>query len=281
MRRLFGNKLFIISVVLVLLFVLAAMTAGENSRLNVIRNVISVPLKPLQTGINAIGGKIKDTVHFFKDIRTARAENAELKIKIREMERELEKVHRLQKENENLKKLLSFKEQHTQEILACNIISKDAGNWFEIFTIDRGSKDGVKTDDPVINADGLVGRVSRVGLLSSKVISIIDTESSVSARLSKTRDLVILRGDAQLRTQGLCRLDYITPDVEVSVGDKVETSGLNSLYPKGIIIGEIIQVVKNEGQFDYYAIVKPSVDFRRLEEVAVIKIGGEEEGDDE
>lgn len=109
------------------------------------------------------------------------------------MERELEKVHRLQKENENLKKLLSFKEQYTQEILACNIISKDAGNWFEIFTIDRGSKDGVKTDDPVINADGLVGRVSRVGLLSSKVISIIDTESSVSARLSKTRDLVILR----------------------------------------------------------------------------------------
>jgi TatD DNase family protein len=87
LRRLFGNKLFIISVVLVLLFVLAAMTAGENSRLNVIRNVISVPLKPLQTGINAIGGKIKDTVHFFKDIRTARAENAELKIKIREMSR--------------------------------------------------------------------------------------------------------------------------------------------------------------------------------------------------
>jgi len=271
LRRLFGNKLFIISLVLVLLFVLAAMTASENSKLNVIRNVISVPLKPLQTGINAIGGKIKDVVNYFKDIRTTKAENAELKLKIREMERELEKVHRLEKENENLKKLLSFKEQYTQEIIACNIISKDAGNWFEIFTIDRGSKDGIEVDDPVINADGLVGRVSRVDLLSSKVISIIDTESSVSARLSKTRDLVILRGDAQLRTQGLCRLDYITPDVEVSVGDKVETSGLNSLYPKGIMIGEVIQVVKNEGQFDYYAIVKPSVDFRRLEEVAVIK----------
>jgi len=261
--------------------VLAAVTAGENSKLNVIRNVISVPLKPLQQGIQLIGGKIRDTIHYFRDIRTTKAENAELKIRIREMERELEKVHRLQKENENLKKLLSFKEQYTEEIIACNIISKDAGNWFEIFTIDRGSKDGVEADDPVINADGLVGRVSRVGLLSSKVVSIIDTESSVSARLSKTRDLVILRGDAQLRTQGLCRLDYITPDVEVSVGDKVETSGLNSLYPKGIMIGEIIEVVKNEGQFDYYAIVKPSVDFRRLEEVAVIKTGGEREGDNE
>jgi rod shape-determining protein MreC len=281
LRRLFGNKLFIISLVLVLLFVLAAVTAGENSKLNVIRNVISVPLKPLQQGIQLIGGKIRDTIHYFRDIRTTKAENAELKIRIREMERELEKVHRLQKENENLKKLLSFKEQYTEEIIACNIISKDAGNWFEIFTIDRGSKDGVEADDPVINADGLVGRVSRVGLLSSKVVSIIDTESSVSARLSKTRDLVILRGDAQLRTQGLCRLDYITPDVEVSVGDKVETSGLNSLYPKGIVIGEIIEIVKNEGQFDYYAIVKPSVDFRRLEEVAVIKTGGEEEGEEE
>ena len=162
------------------------------------------------------------------------------------MESELDKVYRLQKENENLKKLLSFKEQFTQETVGCNIISKDSGILFEIFTIDRGSKDGISVNDPVLNADGLVGRVSRVDLLSSKVVSIIDTESSVSARLSKSRDLVILRGDAELRTEGLCRLDYVPPDVEISVGDKVETSGMSSLYPKGVIIGEIVQVIKNE-----------------------------------
>ena len=280
MRRLFENKVFIISLVVILLFVLAALTANENGKLNVFRNAFSVPLNPLQRGIKSVGDSIKGTINFFRDARTSQQENAELKKKLQEAERDLEKVYRLEKENEDLKKLLSFKDQFIQELVGCNVTSKDAGNWFEIFTIDRGSKDGIAVNDPVINANGLVGRVSRVDLLSSKVISIIDTESSVSARLSKSRDLVILKGDAQLRMDGLCRLDYIPPDVEVSVGDKVETSGMSSLYPKGIIIGEIIQVIKNEGQYDYYAIVKPAVDFRRLEEIAVIKMiqeGNEEQ----
>lgn len=277
MRRIFGSKIVIIILVIIILFVVAAFTAGEDSKLNAVRNVLTVPLNPLQKAIRGIGDKIKETIHFFQDVRTARAENEVLKEKVQEMERELDKIHRLTKENENLKNLLQFKEQFKQELIGCNIIAKDSGNWFEIFTIDRGSKDGIAVNDPVINANGLVGRVSRVDLLSAKVVSIIDTESSVSARLSKSRDLVILRGDAQLRTEGLCRLDYIPPDVDVAVGDKVETSGMSSLYPKGIIIGEIIQIVKNEGQFDYYAIVKPAVDFKRLEEVAVIKMIREEE----
>lgn len=280
MRRLFENKVFIISLVVILLFVLAALTANEDGKLNVFRNAFSVPLNPLQRGIKSVGDSIKGTINFFRDARTSQQENAELKKKLQEAERDLEKVYRLEKENEDLKKLLSFKDQFIQDLVGCNVTSKDAGNWFEIFTIDRGSKDGIAVNDPVINANGLVGRVSRVDLLSSKVVSIIDTESSVSARLSKSRDLVILKGDAQLRMDGLCRLDYIPPDVEVSVGDKVETSGMSSLYPKGIIIGEIIQVIKNEGQYDYYAIVKPAVDFRRLEEVAVIKMiqeGNEEQ----
>lgn len=281
MRRIFGNKIFIISLVVILLLVLAALTASENSRAGVVRNVLTAPLSPLQKGIETISDRIKDSINFFREIRTARAENQELKQRIQQMEQELEKVYRLQKENENLKKLLSFKEQFTQETVGCNIIAKDSGNLFETFTIDRGSKDGISVNDPVINANGLVGRVSRVDLLSSKVVSIIDTESSVSARLSKSRDLVILRGDSQLRTEGLCRLDYIPPDVEVAVGDKVETSGMSSLYPKGIIIGEIIQVIKNEGQFDYHAIVRPAVDFRRLEEVVVIKVGAEQENNNE
>lgn len=277
MRRIFENKVFVILLVVILMLVLAAFTAGENSKLSVVRNVLTVPLQPLQKGINGIGNSIKDTINFFQDARTARQENEELKIKLAEMEREMDKVYRLQKENEELKSLLSFKDQFTQELIGCNIISKDPGNLFEVFTIDRGSKDGIGVNDPVINSNGLVGRVSRVDLLSSKVVSIIDAESSVSARLSRTRDLLILKGDAQLRTQGLCRLDYIPPDVDVEVGDKVETSGMSSLYPKGVLIGEVIEVVRNEGQFDYYAIVKPSVDFRRLEDVAVIKVSAEEE----
>ena len=109
MRRLFENKVFIISLVVVILFILAALTAGEDSKLNVVRNVLSVPLNPLQKGIQVVGDKIKDSINFFREVRTAREKNVELEKKLQEAERELEKVYRLEKENENLKSLLSLK----------------------------------------------------------------------------------------------------------------------------------------------------------------------------
>ena len=146
-----------------------------------------------------------------------------------------------------------------------------SGNWFEVFTINRGSKDGIEINSPVITAYGLVGRVSEVNLFTSKVVSIIDMDSTVAARVSSSRDVLIVRGDASLRSSGLCRMDYISPDVDIMPGDVIETSGLGGIYPKGIIIGQVKDVIRNEGQFDSYAVISPVVDFKRLEEVIVLK----------
>jgi len=96
LRRLFENKVFIISLVVISLFVLAALTAKENGKLNVFRNVFSVPLNPLQRGIKSVGDSIKGTINFFRDARTSQQENAELKKRLQEAERDLEKVYRLE-----------------------------------------------------------------------------------------------------------------------------------------------------------------------------------------
>jgi len=157
------------------------------------------------------------------------------------------------------------------EPVGCTIIAKDPGNWFEVFTINRGSKDGIEINAPVITAYGLVGRVSQVDLFTSKVTSIIDMDSTVAARVSRSRDILIVRGDAALRNSGLCRMDYISPEVDIMPGDIIETSGLGGIYPKGIIIGQVKEVIRNEGQYDSYAIITPVVDFKRLEEVIVLK----------
>ncbi|HOQ75886.1 MAG TPA: rod shape-determining protein MreC [Thermoclostridium sp.] len=272
MRRLLKSKLFIVALVVVVILTLAVVSAGEGSGIRVIGNIISVPIAPLQSVISFIAERISGIFDYFRDVKITKAENEELLQRISELEKENRELERLERENKELRDALNFLDQmESFEPVGCTIIAKDPGNWFEVFTINRGSKDGIEINAPVITAYGLVGRVSQVDLFTSKVTSIIDMDSTVAARVSRSRDILIVRGDAALRNSGLCRMDYISPEVDIMPGDIIETSGLGGIYPKGIIIGQVKEVIRNEGQYDSYAIITPVVDFKRLEEVIVLK----------
>lgn len=272
MRRLLKSKLFIVALVVVVILALAAVSAREGSGIKAVGNIISVPIAPLQSVISFMSKQIGGIFDYFKDVKITKAENEELLRRINELEQENREIERLERENKELRDALNFLDQmESFEPIGCTIIAKDPGNWFEVFTINRGSKDGITINAPVVTAYGLVGRVSEVGLFTSKVVSIIDMDSTVAARISRSRDVLIVRGDAALRNSGLCRMDYISPNVDIMPGDTIETSGLGGIYPKGIIIGQVKEVIRNEGQFDSYAIITPVVDFKRLEEVIVLK----------
>ncbi|NLU52852.1 MAG: rod shape-determining protein MreC [Clostridiaceae bacterium] len=271
MKRFFTNKILVVLIVILLLG-LAAVSYSEKSGANIISNIVSIPAAPLQKAVTFLDEKFKNFFGYFEDIKATKNENEELKKRISELERQVLDIERLTKENNQLRDALNFKNRYEEyEFLGASIIAKDPGNWFEVFTIDRGSKDGIEADSPVITAYGLVGRVSKVDLLTSKVVSIIDMDSTVSARLSKSRDLIVVRGDVELRNEGKCRADYIPPDADVLPGDTIETSGIGGIFPKGIIIGKVVKVVQSEGHYDSYAIIEPVVDFKRLEDVIVLK----------
>lgn len=272
MRRLLKSKLFIVALVVAGILALAALSAGEGSGVRVIGNVISIPIAPLQRIISFTAERIGGIFDYFKDVKLTKAENEELLRRVSELEKENRELERLKKENQELRDALNFlDEMESYEPIGCTIIAKDPGNWFEVFTINRGSKDGIEINAPVITAYGLVGRISDVDLFTAKVTTIIDMDSTVAARVSRSRDIMIVRGDATLKNRGLCRMDYISPDVDIMPGDLIETSGLGGIYPKGIIIGKVKEIIRNEGQFDSYAIISPIVDFKRLEEVIVLK----------
>ena len=272
MRRILTNKIFILVLVIVLLLALAAVSYSERSGVNIIGNIISVPAAPLQRAFSFVSKKVGDFFGYFEDVKKTQEENEELKKRISELEQQILDIEKLTKENRELKDALNFKEQLDEyDFIGSSIIAKDPGNWFEVFTINRGSKDSIQPDSPVVTSYGLVGRISKVDLLTSRVISIIDIDSTVSARLSKSRDLIVVRGDVELRSKGLCRADYIPPDADIMPGDTVETSGIGGIYPKGIVIGKVVSVISNEGQYDSYAIIQPVVDFKRLEDVIVLK----------
>lgn len=273
MRNLVSRKGFWLFIAIVLLIVLLVSTSGTAGGLNVLRNVLSVPLTPLRQGYAAVAGSVGGFFSDLSTLREAQHENGDLRQEIRDLQAQNQELMELKRQNEEFRKLLNFKEQYADYgFLGSIIIGKDPGNWFDVFTINRGVKDGLKKGAgyPVIAADGLVGRVSHVGLLSSEVVSLIDMDSTVSVRVARTRDLLVVRGDITLKQEGLCRVDYIPPNADLKPGDVLETSGMGEIYPKGIRVGTVERIVRNQGQYDAHAILKPAVDFKRLEEVEVL-----------
>ncbi|GAE88609.1 rod shape-determining protein MreC [Acetivibrio straminisolvens] len=270
--RLVKNKLFILLTVTVAILIIIGLSVRKNSKVNSVSNVLTVVLNPFQEFINYIGDRIEGAAKYLEDIEALNQENEALKARINELEKEVKELSDYREKNKELKEALNIKDQFSDvEFLGANIIAKDMGNWFNIFTIDRGITDGITVDSAVITKDGLVGRIISADLVSSKVITIIDEDSTVSARVSKTRDLVFVKGDLQLKNQGLCRLDNIFPDMDIAVGDTIETSGLGGIYPKGIIIGKVKEVRRKSSDLSRYAIIEPAVDFKRLEEVFVLE----------
>ncbi|WP_456049044.1 rod shape-determining protein MreC [Acetivibrio cellulolyticus] len=263
--------MFILLVITLAILVVIGFSSMPNNKVNYVGDVFSTILSPFQRFIDFSGGKINDFFAHFDDINKLRKENESLKKENNDLKSQNRKLSELEDKNKELRKALNIKDQYSSmKMMGANIIAKDMGNWFNIFTIDRGTKDGTLNDFPVVTSDGLVGRVMGTDVLSSKVISIIDEGSSVSARLTKTSDLVVIKGDAKLKDQGLCIMEYIPADVDISVNDTVETSGMGGIYPKGIAIGKVKEVRQRTNELDRYAIIEPSVDFRRLEEVFVL-----------
>ena len=270
MLRLFKNKLFLLLLATVIILVVIGVSSKPGSSLNSVGNIISVPLSPVQKFFAFVGQKIEGSTTYFTDIKTLKLENEDLKLKVDKLQKDTRDLALYKQENETLRYIMKLKNPfNNYNYVGGNIIAKDAGNWFNVFTIDSGSNDGITVNSPVITSTGLVGTIIETNLFTSKVISVIDTDSTVFAVNSRTMELVRVKGDLKLKDLGLCKMDYSEKDIEV--GDSIETSGLDGIYPKGIVIGKVIEVVGDENQFNRYAIIEPAVNFKKLQDVFILE----------
>lgn len=280
MLRLFRSKWFIVSLITIVLLVVMGVSANKYSKLNWLNNIISVPLTPVQSFFSSIGRTVENSLLFFKDMDAVKKENEKLKAEVSDLNTKNRELEALETKNEELRKALNLKQQFGDyTVHGANIIAIDPDNWFNVFKVDIGSREGVQIDSPVLTSGkGLVGRVQSTDLTSSKVLTIIDEESAVSGWISKAGGgHAVVRGDMALKERGLCKMDYIPLEVDVEVGDVIETSGLGGIFPKGIVIGEVIEVRKTNSDMDRYAIIQPVADFKRLEEVFVLKSNEKQE----
>ena len=266
-----NRPLMITIIVVIILLVVLIITAGENNMSgteSLVGSIFSPVQRALYSATDAIGGFF-ERMFAGTDLQT---ENLDLKAKVAELEGQLVDYDEIKAENERLSKLLNF-DTSTQKLdyVTARVIGKAPGHWFNIFIIDAGLSQGIKVDMPVVNGDGLVGRVVDVGANYSRVMAIVDSSSGVSGIVERTRDNGILTGTADTDAEDAQLVMGNLPlDADLMPGDTVITSGLAGVFPKGIAVGEVTEVRPSTDGMRNEAIVTPWADFEHLEEVMVI-----------
>lgn len=258
-----------IIITIIILILLVFLSNLSIQKMSHIEGFFSGIVMPIQNGLTYMKNKIAGNKSFSTDIKNLQNENEQLQQKNKELEQTVRELEILRSENATLKEYVSLKEKYGQyETIPAYIINKDITNYSDVIIINAGEKDGVAPNMTVISDKGLVGHVISVTEDTAKVQTILDTSNTVSATVSTSREIIIARGN--LGKNNL-KATYIPTDANLIEGDKIETSGLGGIYPKGIYIGTIDKIYDTKNITDRYATITPAVDFSTVETVLVIK----------
>ena len=272
MNDFFHNKriVLLIIVTVILLLIMAFFTVGRT-RVSLVENLIGAITTPVQKLVTSVSQGITGFFGNFKDKRELEAMNKELQEQVYLLENELRAVTGYKEENVRFREMLDMKNDMREfEVTAAQVIAKEPGNWYNTFTIDKGTASNLGINQAVITNRGLVGYISEIGTNWAKVTAITDANSSVGAIITRTGDITVVDGDLQLGQEGYCRMLYLGKNAGATVGDLVETSGLGEIYPKGILIGKITEVKADVHSLSQYAVIEPAVEFDRIDEVFVV-----------
>ena len=206
----------------------------------------------------------------YVDLRGVRKENTRLREEVQRLSLQARELEEARLEALRLHDLLDLRSSVAAPSVAAHVIARDATVAAGIVLLDRGSSAGLQRDDPVLTTRGVVGRVILAEPGISKVQTLLDANSGVAAMIQRTRVQGVVVGEG---SSG-CRMDYVSDSADVEVGDVVITSGLDRIYPKGYTIGVVRGIEVGEGLTKVVEI-RPEVDFRRLEEVLVLKTAEE------
>ena len=228
---------------------------------------------PMQKGLTTVGNWMSDKTSELTSLKDVMKENEALKIQVDELTDELNTLKLEQYDTEDLRELLALDNSYSEyNKLSASVIGKDAGNWFDTFLIDKGSKDGVAEGMNVITGRGLAGIVTEVGPNYAKVRAIIDDTSSVSGMVLSTSDNCIIKGNLQTMDdrQMITFSNLKDTEGKVAVGDQVVTSYISSEYVQGLLIGYISEIHVNSNNLTKSGLITPVVDFEHVKHVLVI-----------
>ena len=267
---------FPVKYVLLIMTILCAVIIGcslKASGSGPVSAAAGAVLAPMQKGVNQLGSGLTNLREHLRTKKSLEKENEELRTQLADAQENLNQVQLNQEELDNLKSLYDMDQNYADyDKIAANVIGKDAGNWFSVFLIDRGSNDGITVGMNVLADGGLAGIVIQVGPNYAKVRSIIDDNSNVSARNLSTSDLCVVSGS--LKTMNESSLidfdDLRDKEDQAKVGDQIVTSNISDMFLEGIPIGYITDIKTDSNNLTKSGHIATIVDFEHLDDVFVI-----------
>lgn len=237
-----------------------------------LRIVANYTVIPMQKGISYVGRYMSDLSDNFETLEDMKKENEELQTRVDELTIDNTRLRQEQYELDRLRELFKLDENYSDyEKIGAHVIANNGTNWFNDFTIDKGTNDGVKVDCNVLAGSGLVGIVTEVGPDYARVRSVIDDSSNISAMILSTSDTCIVRGDLQLAADGKLRFEKLANnDNEIEVGEQVVTSHVSNRFVQGLFIGYISEIEVDSNNLTRSGYITPAVDFSNIQEVLVI-----------
>ena len=267
----FSSK-YLLLILSILCIIFMALSVSGDKLKGPFRAIANVTVIPMQKGINSMGMWLSDWTKNMDTIEEMRKKNEALQKQVDELTIANNRLQQETHELERLRELYQLDQNYSEyQKVGAHITANDSSNWFSSFIIDKGENDGIRVDMNVMADTGLVGIVTEVGPNWSRVRSIIDDSSNVSALLLSTPDKCIVSGDLTLMNDGRIRFTQLANNEnEVKVGEQVVTSHISSKYLQGILIGYISEVNVDANNLTRSGYITPAVDFRHLQEVLVI-----------
>ncbi len=265
------HRKMIISSIIVILALLALITSGKKLNATALESAFGFIVTPFQEITDGIGSWVNDTLSSRREKQEILAENEALRQEIETLQATNNRLALYEEENKTLSDLLKIAQKYPQyKTFGVVIIAKNPGSLYDVFTLNKGSSDGVQANMVLAASEGLVGKVLESGATYAKGQSILDSRSSVPAMSLRTGDLGVVKGDYTLMNQGLCKMEYIDAEAEIAVGDEIVTSHLSDIYPTGLTIGKVKEIKADTNGLTKYAIIEPAVDMKHLDTLLVI-----------
>ncbi len=219
----------------------------------------------VQRASNSVAGDVRQWWQDYFALQQVRSENTELKQEVAQLRVRLQQERGQAQQSQTLQRLLSLKTSTMLSTTAASVIAGGASPEFRTITIDKGTGDGLRPDMAVIAPAGVVGRIIIPSARASKVQLLIDRNAAAGALIERTRAQGVVVGTGADRL----RMDYVPSSADVKAGDTVVTSGIDGIYPKGFVVGQIESVQRGAGEYSAI-IIRPAVDFSALESVLVV-----------
>ena len=262
------KKIFKKPIILAVLIIIGLIFLNSQGLFKQPKDIFFRITAPVQKSTYQISLKFRSVIDLFKNIKQLNSLNIEYKEENQRLKGELTELKEIDQENKFLRRQMDLPEQNRGRLILANVIGQGPVNLDNSILIDKGEKDGLKEGETVIAAGNLlVGRISQVSNSTAKVLLITYPGSRVNAIIQESRVKGIVRGESY----NSLIMDWIAQNEKIEFNQTIITSGLANLFPAGLLIGQIERVISSQPQVFQEAIIKPAVDFEKIEKVFVVK----------